>query len=232
MLKELRDFIIFESFYGLKVLLNDLVRVNKVFFQDYYLNNILKFARKRNLKFTFFISAKNLHKRKGLVNRIIREGHEIASHGYHHLLLNKLSSKDLEKEFRMAYNEFKKYDINVKGFRAPFLSLSQNALKLLKRYNFTYSSNKMGGNSFSYKNGIREAPIVKPYDWFGLVIEKQKINELIEHWKQRDGCCYLFHPWIINKHFNKIVGFLGKNKDYRIISNLKNNKPSVSFDVY
>jgi len=232
MLKELRDFIYFESSFGLRVLLNDLIAVNKVFFQKKYLQNILDFAKKRNLKFTFFVSAKNLDKRKQLISRLLKEDHEIASHSYNHLLLNQLPLKGIEKEFKLAKNNFNRFNIKVKGFRAPFLSFNEKVLGLLKRYNFSYSSNKIGGRSFNYENGIKEIPIIKPYDWYGLIVEKQTIDTLIAYWKQKNGCCYLFHPWIINRYLNKIDRFLGKNRDYRIISNLRKNRSSVSFDVY
>lgn len=232
MLKEFTDFIQFESQYGIRVLLTDLISVNKIILQDYYLNNILRFAQKRHLKFTFFVSAKNLHKRIKLIKLLKIEGHEIASHGYNHVLLNKLSLKELEWEFKQAQEEFQKYRIKVSGFRAPFLSLNESMLQLLKRYNFRYSSNKIGGKEFRYNNGIKEIPIVNPYDWYGLVVQKQNIEELLQYWKEREGCCYLFHPWIINKYFDKIMDLLGENKDYRIIAHLNHDAVSVSFDVY
>ncbi|MAG50865.1 hypothetical protein CL621_04485 [archaeon] len=99
-------------------------------------------------------------------------------------------------------------------------------------FKYEYISSKIGGKSSSYKNGIYEIPIIKPYDWQGLIVEKKNIDTLIKSLKNKEGCCYLFHPWIIHKYFDKIIPLLGENKDYRIYSNLNTEKTSVSFDVY
>jgi hypothetical protein len=232
MLQEMRDFARFESRYGFRVLLNDLISVNKALLQEHYLDKILREANERHLKFTFFMSAKNLHRRKNLVLRMLKDGHEIASHGYHHLLLNALSYEALEHEFEISHSVFKELNLCIHGFRAPFLSFNKEVLRLLKRYNYIYSSNIVGGKQFSYKNGIIEIPIIKPYDWYGIVVEEKTIHELMQLWKKRNGCCYLFHPWIIDRYLPILLNLLGRDSDYRIISNLKKNRITFSFDVY
>jgi len=232
MLEEIKDFFLFEKQFGIRVLLYDLFTIHMAFRQDTYLRDILNFAKEKNLKFTFFFSAKNIDKRIVLINEILSEGHEIASHGFNHILLGKLSYKKLKTEFELAQKKFGKYEIKVRGFRPPFLNFNYEFMDLLKTFKYEYISSKIGGKFSSYKNGIYEVPIIKPYDWQGLVVERKNIDTLIKSWKNKDGCCYLFHPWIIHKYFDKIIPLFGENKDYRIYSNLKTGKISVSFDVY
>lgn len=192
---------------------------------------MLDFADKNDLKFTFFITAKNLKKKKNIIKRILNDGHEIGSHGYNHILLSRLPYTEIYEEFKKADYEFMKCGIDVKGFRPPFLSVNKDVIDIAKYFGFKYVSTQIGGKKFKYKNKIIEVPIIKPYDWQGLVVKKLTINELIQIWKQQKGTC-LLHPYIIKKHLNQLESFFGQNKDLRVYSNLSKDKNCVSIDLY
>ncbi|MAG50866.1 hypothetical protein CL621_04490 [archaeon] len=102
MIEEIKDFFLFEKQFGIRVLLYDLFTIHRAFRQDIYLRNILNFAKEKNLRFTFFFSAKNIDKRIELIDEILSGGHEIASHGFNHMLLGKLSYEKLKNEFELA----------------------------------------------------------------------------------------------------------------------------------
>jgi len=231
MLSEFIDFLRFEKRYGLNVVTKDLFLINKLYLQNFYVKKLLDYAGENRLKFTFFITAKNLKKKERIINRILNEGHEIGSHGYNHILLGRRSYKEVYNEFEKADYEFRKYGISVNGFRSPFLSWNKHVIEIAKKFGFKYVSNQLGGKRFKHKNQIIEMPIIKPYDWQGLVVERLTINELMKTWGKQKGV-YLLHPYIVTKHLSQLENIFGKNKDWRIYSNLLKDKNCVSVDLY
>ena len=232
MINEFIDFLRFESGFGTKVLLKDLFNINKLYRQEHYIRRLIDFSAEGGFKFTFFFSAKNMSKRKKIVDIILDGGHEIASHGYNHILLGERDYDEIINEFDLANDVFGSHGIKVVGFRPPFLSLNPMVIKVAGEYNIKYISSRLGGKKRFYDNGILEVPIINPYDWKGLIVDNLDINKLINLWAEtKNGSTYLFHPWIISKYFNEIKPLLGENTDYRIKSNIEKNI-SVSFDVY
>lgn len=231
MLNEFIDFLRFEKKYGLNIVVKDLFLINKLYLQSFYIKKILDYAKENKLRFTFFVTAKNLEKKKEIINRMLNEGHEIGSHGYNHILLNKRGYKEVYNEFKKADYEFKKYRIHVNGFRSPFLSENNCVIEIAKQFGFKYVSNQLGGKKFKYKNQIIEVPILEPYDWQGLIVKNMMIEDIIQAWKKQKGTC-LLHSYLIEKYLGQLGEFLGQNKDLRIYSNLVKNKNCVSIDVY
>jgi len=235
MLREFIDFIRFEKKYGWGVLLGDFLRLNKLYLKDYYLERVLKYAKQKNVKFTFFFSAKNIRskKRLKLIRRIARQGHEIGSHAYNHLLFGKRTKKEVLEDFQKADAVFKDLGIAIKGFRPPFLSFNNNVIRAAKKFNYSYISAYCNKNQLSYakKVGIKFLPVIQPYDWEGLFVQKKDIQQLIKIWRKAKGTL-LLHPWIFSKHLNKLDGIIKPNQDYTCKSNLINNKLSISFDVF
>ncbi len=234
MLGEILDVLRVDCKLGIKAMFRDLIGVHKTYYTDFYLKNILDFLEKNNIQVTFFISAKKISQKKKIIDRILDKKHEVSSHSYNHLLLNRLSYKRLREEFSLAEKEFDKIGLKPKGFRPPFLGFDRKVLDIVNEFGFNYISTVEGGKIFKYKNGITEIPIIKPYDWQGLIAENMNIQELIKIWKDKNGSVYLIHPWIFNvKRYNKfLVSLFEPNKNYRIDHNLKDGKIAASFDVY
>ncbi len=228
MLQEFRDFIRYEKQFGYRVLIRDLLGINRLYLQGYYMNNLLDWAKNKGIKFTFFVTARNLSKHRKIIQRIRQDGHEISSHGYHHILLDRLPYKEIKKEFQLAYNEFNRFGIKPKGFRPPFLAINPDVIKVAGEFGFEYISSTVGGKPFRYKNKVWEVPIIDPYDWQGIVVKNIKFEELLPIWRGSKNGTFLFHPWIIRDKTQKI-DFLKKRK-YRISDNI--NKISVSFDLF
>ncbi|MFH1849299.1 MAG: polysaccharide deacetylase family protein [archaeon] len=230
MLREIRDFIRFEASHGARVLFADLISVNLSWGQDDAISAILDCARRNRMRFTFFVSAKTVAKRISVVRQMMKGGHEIASHGYSHVLYERLEPAAIRSEFEIAAAEFSRHGITVRGFRPPFLSCREEVIKMLPDYGFSYISSEIGGKSRLYANRVMQVPVVKPYDWQGMRVEGKSMDELIRAWGQIDGSCLLFHPWIMKKYVEAIPRILEKGRDYRISGNL--NGPAASFDVY
>ena len=226
---EFIDFIRNSKKYGIKVIIRDIIVINKLYLQSYYIKNILKFAKENNLKFTFFITAKNIKKRINLIKQIANDGHEIGSHGYNHILLGNKKYDLIYKELKSADNLFKENNIIVSGFRAPFLSINNEVINVLKELGYTYSSNRQDNKIKKYSNGIIEKKIISPYDWEAFIVKNIKIDDLFKIWKNQKGV-FLMHPWLFVKYLDRFKNeFIKDKKDYRIISK---NKIAISFDIY
>ncbi len=226
---EFKDFIRYESQFGAKVVLQDLFALHRLAFQNRYLAEILNFAKDNGYRFTFFFSAKNLARHKKIVDRCKKEGHEIASHGYDHILYERLSNKDTEKEFQKAAISFKNHGLDPIGFRPPFLSTNKYLEKIAYKHGFKYISSQEGGKKET--NILHQIPIVKPNDWYGICVKSYSFDKLMKEWKKKDGGVFLFHPWILRKQL-LIIDKIAETKDLRIVQNLKNKITGVSFDVY
>jgi len=229
MLNEFIDFLKHSKKYGVKIMIRDLININRLYLQSNYIKTILNFARENKLKFTFFITAKNLKKRRKLIEQIIKDGHEIGSHGYNHILLENKDHDLIYKELKFADNLFKENNIIIKGFRAPFLSINNDVIKVLKDLRYIYSSNRQDNKIKKYSNGIIEKNIISPYDWEAFIVKNIKIDNLFNIWKNQKGV-FLMHPWLFVKHLDRFKKeFIKDKKDYRIISK---NKTAISFDIY
>lgn len=230
--KEFLDFIKDSSKYGPLVLLRSLIGINRLYLQDYYTNKVLDFAKKNNLKFTFFMTAKNMEKKMPTIKRMLADGHEIGSHSYNHILHGEQSYERIKEEISHAQKEFRKAGIKPEGFRAPFLSMNDDVIKVIGELGMKYSSNKYGGRIAKYPNGVIEVPIIRPYDWEAFTVEGRSFEQLMKEWRKQEGA-YLLHPWVFTKYLGRFMKEkLKKGKDYRIKANLKKGGVSVSFDVY
>ena len=108
---EFRDFIKYESKFGLRVLAIDLIMINKLYFRDYFVNKVLDYAKKQRHKYTFFVRSKDLNKKRKIISKLTLEGHEIASHGSMHVLYDFKSKRWLKKEIKRSKNAFLKFNL-------------------------------------------------------------------------------------------------------------------------
>jgi polysaccharide deacetylase family protein (PEP-CTERM system associated) len=102
------------------------------------------------VKATFFILGRVAEKFPQLVLRIRDRGHEIASHGYNHLLNNEMEFEALQQDLHKSKVLLE--DISgqpVVGYRAPCFSISDDILKAIQDAGYKYDSSY---NSFE-RNG-------------------------------------------------------------------------------
>jgi len=107
-------------------------------------NKILDIFSKYNIKATFFVLGCVAEKNPNLINKISKEGHEIASHGYSHQLIYNQSAKLFREETvrskKILENIIQK---PIKGYRAASYSItskSEWALDILVEEGFEYDS--------------------------------------------------------------------------------------------
>ncbi len=139
---------------------------------------LLELLERRELRATFFVLGWIAERFPGLVREIAESGHEIASHGYGHILNHDLSEQQQREDLRRSKALLE--DIAgrpVVGYRAPTFSISTGLLDILAESGYAYDSsyNDFASNprygsletgavsncsaSFVVESGIREFPM-------------------------------------------------------------------------
>jgi len=124
------------------------------------LDKTLQMLNEQNVNATFFVVGELAEKTPEIIEKISRNEHEVAFHGYHHEPLWNLNAETLELEIR-KFNSFTKE--KCLGFRAPSFSLNNKTkwvLKVLDSAGYQYDSSVFPAATLLY--GVRRAP-VRPY---------------------------------------------------------------------
>ena len=120
---------------------------------------ILNFLLRKNLKATFFFLGWVAEQCPDLVKDTVSGGHEIASHGYSHTRINKLSRAKFKEELKRSIEILSSISGKIKGFRAPTFSLTSNtlwALPILSELGISYDSSVYP--TYHDRYGIPAAP--------------------------------------------------------------------------
>ena len=100
-----------------------------------------------NIKATFFVLGWVAERFPDLIREISKRGHEIASHGQSHEMCTRLDPQSLLSDLIRSKHVLE--DITgaeVKGYRAPSFSISDDTLRLIMKAGYAYDSSY---NSFS-----------------------------------------------------------------------------------
>ena len=127
---------------------------------------------------TFFVLGWVAERVPGLVQSIVSRGHEVASHGYAHVLLNQLDEREFEEDLVKAKQLLEDgTGAEVVGYRAPRFSTVEYLPEVLRRNGFLYDSSAFpssvgidygntnlvqageAGSVWRFSNGLVEAPI-------------------------------------------------------------------------
>ena len=137
------------------------------------IENALDFSIKlknKGIKGEFYITGKMVEKYPKEV-KLIAKHHIIGGHGYNHEMFGKLSLKKQEEIIKKTINIFKKHNIKIQGWRFPYLSFTNDSLKLIKKYNLYDSSinKKRIFGKIYFKKTFHLLPITeKPWDYVDL----------------------------------------------------------------
>jgi polysaccharide deacetylase family protein (PEP-CTERM system associated) len=193
------------------------------------LNNTTKVNNPIYPKATFFILGWVADKLPNLISEIHQRGHEVASHGYGHMMCNHLNSNDLFKDLVLSKNLLENITgCEVKGYRAPNFSISEKALKFIKKAGYKYDSSY---NNFSQNgrygqisiNGTKKGIGFEfTGNFYELPISNMKLSNQIIPWggggyfrlipfpifkagikqilKKQEAYIFYLHPWEIDQN--------------------------------
>ncbi len=136
---------------------------------------ILTILSQHRIKATFFILGWVAERNPELLEKIEKNGHEIACHGYGHDLTYHLSDEELHKDLTQS-KEIIERIINKKiyGYRAPSFSVDNRVIKMLMDIGYKYDS------SFNpFKLNSRYGSITLPMKkWDNIFIIKDNFFEI------------------------------------------------------
>jgi len=99
---------------------------------------LLELFKKYKVTATFFTLGYIAEQFPELIERIVQEGHEVASHSYSHLDIRKITKDQFESDLVKSINILEKTaGEKIHGFRAPFFSINHEtfwALDIIKKY--------------------------------------------------------------------------------------------------
>lgn len=137
---------------------------------------ILELLKQTNSKATFFVLGSVAEEYPALIKKIHEQGHEIASHGYKHRLVYKLSpqefSKDVDKSLKVLHSIINE---KIIGYRAPYWSINPDMewpIETLIENGMLYDSSIYPFKTYLY--GDNEAPRFK------YKVQTKKSRQFIE----------------------------------------------------
>jgi polysaccharide deacetylase family protein (PEP-CTERM system associated) len=107
---------------------------------------ILALLDKHQTRATFFVLGWIAERLPEMVRDIEARGHDIAVHGYNHLLLTEITPLEFEKDLVRALQTLEDCGVQqpIRGFRAPSFTIVEKtqkwAFRILEKYNFQYDS--------------------------------------------------------------------------------------------
>jgi hypothetical protein len=105
------------------------------------LRNILKLFEREHVRSTFFVLGNIAETFPEVIEEIYEFGHEVASHGYFHVDLTKISLGTLEETERKTRSILARITGEVPmGFRAPFARINSAIVSLLSNIGYVYDS--------------------------------------------------------------------------------------------
>ena len=177
--------------------------------------DLLSSAR-QPIKATFFVLGWVAERFPQLVPEIVRQGHEIASHGYGHQLVYTLT----EDEFRQDVQKTRKIlqdqsGQSVVGYRAPSFSIVKRtpwAHRILVEEGYTYDSSVFPIHHDLHGNPDAPREIHTIQTDAGAIIEFPPA--VIRHWGQNipagGGGYFRFFPYFISARWLRTINRQGK----------------------
>lgn len=220
-------------------------------------NHILDMFGQHDVKATFFMLGWVAERFPELVRRIVAEGHELASHGYHHVRVTSQSPEEFQADIRETKALLEDIGgVAVKGYRAASYSIGSSnlwALDKLAEEGYEYSSSIYSIRHDLY--GMPEAPrfawrvsgadlIELPVTTVRLVGNNypcggggyfRLLPYSLSRWamrrvnnKDNESCIFYFHPWEIDPDQPRPRGLPLKSR-IRHYMNLKKMEKRLQF---
>lgn len=141
----------------LSIDVDDLLVANADFFEeqlpDQYEDRVehdiratLDTLRATETKATFFVNARYFDSEIDVLKEIASDGHELASHGFSHRNISRLTLEEFEHDLSDSLRILSKVQSNVIGYRPPAFSMpyDEEHFRILRSYGIRYVSSGVG----------------------------------------------------------------------------------------
>lgn len=174
---------------------------------DAGLREVLRTLATKNVRATFFCSAKICDAAPDVIRRIMGDGHEIGALGYSDEVPTELPDEALTQLSLSCFRSFQKLGIRVAGFRTPKSKWDDRLTSILPLHGYTYSAEHDHGHHpyWMQSSGRRIVRIPVRTDDRGLRRSGDTYDEVVsKHFrvlrKALQRKCFVtvcFHPWIL-----------------------------------
>lgn len=203
-------------------------------------NRLLDIFAEHNVKSTFFCLGWVAEKCPSVIQRIVKEGHELASHGYDHTRLNNLDKPGFIEDVTKSKTILEDIGgVQILGYRAPSFSVNEKTqwvYETLVNLGFVYSSSTYpivhdlygvpDWPRFKYQRpeGIVEIPIptlkaksankgIGGGGYFRLFpywLSNRRISRFLQ--TENEPYNFYFHPWEIDVDQPRVAGLSLKSR--------------------
>lgn len=215
------------------------------------LDEYIKILDKHSIKSTLFTVGTLAPKIADTLKKAISNGHRLALHNFEHIAPMDISAEVFkEKTLKAKQNLSDMFNTEILGFRAPFFSLDNERLEILKEIGFKYDSSNLGfskarhtvnldlSNFKEYTKGI-----FSDNGFFEFSMSKQKIFGLtypisgggyvrLSNWglikgiikqylKRNDYYVFYLHPFELTKHKIPVLKNLKSYDKYYLQTGIK-----------
>ena len=203
---------------------------------------ILRLLEERRVHATFFVLGWVAERHPGLVRRIVRDGHELACHGYEHRRASEQDRDAFSRDVSRAKALLEDVGgVAVQGYRAPSFSIGRQnlwTLECLRESGFRYSSSVYPIRHDHYGmpdaprfaffpesgNGLLEIPVTTvrlfsrnlPAGGGGYF---RLLPYRVSRWclkrvntVDRQPCIFYFHPWEVDPGQPRVRGIGAKTR--------------------
>ncbi len=126
--------------------------------QDEMLDGVDEYIRlldKHGIKATLFTVCRAADAVKAKMHQYVVRGHKIALHGYDHQAPLTMSNQQFRENIRQAKEKLEReFGVEILGYRAPFFSMDNERLDILKELGFRYDSSWMDFSQLPNKKHI------------------------------------------------------------------------------
>lgn len=201
-------------------------------------NKILDLFDKHNTRATFFVLGWIAERLPELIRDIEARGHEIAVHGYNHLLLTEITPAEFEADLAKAVEVINGCGIKqpLLGFRAPSFTVVEStsswALETLEKYNFKYDSSVFPVG-FHPDYGVANAPL-EPYKITNALYEfpMSCVEVLGRRFPFSGGGYFRLFPYAYTRFLMKKCNALGRPAVFYLHPwELDSNQPRVKLPL-
>ena len=173
---------------------------------EFATNRILDLLAAHNTKATFFTLGLVAEKHPELIQRIVRDGHELGCHGYQHVRITQQTAGEFRADIERAKGILEDIGgVSLDGYRAASFSINKSnfwAFTEIAAAGFSYSSSVYPVKHDLY--GIPDAPRVpfKPVDELDLVeIPVSTVRIGGRNFPAGGGGYFRLYPYLVTRHF-------------------------------
>ena len=158
------------------------------------LPRLLDLFEERGIQATFFFTGEMAERFPDLVREVVKRGHELGSHGYHHRRLDKVSLEEARREIEESLSVLRRF-YPVVSFRAPNLQLPDELFPVLEKNGIRVDSSK--ARYKGWKKGVARIGrlLEVPVSVTSSVLRLPWWIQKVIHRRLSEPRVYFVHPW-------------------------------------